>query len=475
MSAMTLRAHAPWRVLDGFGGAVRSASRYAAPRSKDELAELLRRARAEGLSVAFRGSGRSYGDAALSTRGLVIDGSRMNRLLSWDPINGVVDAEGGLTIEGLWRRTLADGWWPAVVPGTMFPTLAGCVSMNIHGKNNFRVGPFGEHVLDLDVLTPDGRTIRCSRTENLDVFLAAIGGLGMLGAITRVRLRLRRVDSGVLRVVPIRAANLDAMFDVFEERAWHVDYLVGWIDCLASGSALGRGQIHEASYVGRDEDPDQGATLAVERQLLPRRILGLPKDKLWRLMRPALNDVGMRLVNGMKMLAARWNDRRPYLQTHVGFAFLLDYVPDWRRAYEPGGLIQYQVFAPAGAARELFREVLARCQHERLPSYLGVLKRHRADEFVLSHGLDGYSLALDFRVTAANHQALTRLLGELTKRVLASRGTFYFAKDSVLTRDDVERAYSRERLDRFLRIKERLDPEHVLESDLFRRVFGAPS
>jgi FAD/FMN-containing dehydrogenase len=459
--------------MDGFGRAVRSASRYAAPRCLDELAEVVRKAAAEGLSVAFRGSGRSYGDAALNTGGLVIDHSRMSRMLSWDPVSGIAEAEGGLTIEGLWRRTLTDGWWPAVVPGTMFPTLAGCLSMNIHGKNNFRVGPFGEHVLDFDLLTPEGAVLRCSRSENADIFHAAIGGLGLLGAITRVRLQMKRVESGLLRVVPVRVPSLDAMFDEFERRLAESDYLVGWMDCIASGTSLGRGQIHQANYVAADEDPDGAASLVTERQTLPSHVLGFPKDRLWRLLRPALNNVGMRVVNAAKMFTSRWNDRRPYLQSHVAFAFLLDYVPNWRRAYEPGGLIQYQVFVPADRARDLLRDLLTLCQRARLPSYLGVLKRHRPDAFVLSHGLDGYSLAMDFRVTESNHARLWDLTRRMTEQVLDAGGRFYFAKDAVLTEDDVARAYGDERLDRFFALKARLDPHRVLESDLVRRVFGA--
>ncbi|MGO8992161.1 MAG: FAD-binding protein [Polyangiaceae bacterium] len=472
MAALTLRAHAPWRVLDGFGRSVRAACRYANPATVAELEEVLARARGEGLSVAFRGGGRSYGDAALNGEGLVVDASKMNRMLSWDPVNGVAEAEGGLTIEGLWRRTLGDGWWPAVVPGTMLPTLAGCLSMNIHGKNNFRVGPFGDHVLDFDLLTPEGALLRCSRDENADVFHAAIGGLGLLGAITRVRLQLKRVESGLLRVVPIRAASLDVLFDQMERRATSADYLVAWVDCIASGRALGRGLIHEASYITREEDPDDGASLLTEWQGLPRHILGFPKDKLWRFLRPALTNVGMRFVNAMKMFTAWRGDRRPYLQSHVAFAFLLDYIPDWRLAYDPGGLIQHQVFAPAAVARDLLRELLRMSHDARLPPYLGVLKRHRPDDFLLSHGLDGYSLAMDFRVTRENRARLWALAQRMTDRVLDAGGKFYFAKDAVLTAEDVERAYGGERLDRFFAMKARLDPQHVLVSDLGRRAFG---
>lgn len=469
-----LRARAPWRVLEGFGRSVRAASRYAAPRSVGELESTLARARAEGLSVAFRGAGRSYGDAALNTRGLVIDTTGIDRVLRWEPETGILEAEAGLTIEGLWRRTIEDGYWPAVVPGTMRPTLGGCVAMNVHGKNNFHAGPFGEHVIELDLLTPGGATLRCSPAENVEIFHAVTGGLGLLGAITRVKLRLRRVESGRLRVESLTARNLDEMFDVFESRLPDCDYVVGWVDCFARPGALGRGILHAAGYLRESEDPDGRESLHVERQGLPARIGGLPRDKLWQIMRLFTNDLGVSLVNALKYHGSWWSHGGSYLQSHAAFAFLLDYVPDWRLAYGPCGFIQYQVFVPHERARACLRDVLSICRESKLCAYLGVLKRHRPDAFLLSHALDGWSLALDFRVTDQNRERLWALTRRLTERVLAAGGKFYFAKDSVLRPSDVERAYGRERLDRFIALKERLDPTNMLASDLWARAVSPP-
>jgi decaprenylphospho-beta-D-ribofuranose 2-oxidase len=468
----SLRAHAPWRVLHGFGRAVRAACRYVAPKTVDELAETLQRASAEGLSVAFRGAGRSYGDAALNAEGLVIDVSALRHVLRWEPESGVMDTQPGLTIEDLWRRTIADGFWPAVVPGTMRPTLGGCVSMNVHGKNNFKAGPFGDHVLDLDLLTPRGELLRCSRDQNADVFHAAIGGLGLLGVITRVKLRLTHVDSGLLRVQPITTRHLEETFDAFEAKLPTSDYLVGWIDCFATGQSLGRGQLHAANYLKAGEDADPEHTLKPENQTLPARMMGLPRSSLWRIMRLMTNDPGISLVNTLKYQSSRWEHGKSYLQSHVAFAFLLDYVPGWRLAYGRGGFIQYQMFVPHDAARACLRDVLERCQKAGIRSYLGVLKRHRPDNFLLSHALDGWSLALDFRVTEANRQGLWQLTDALTERVLDAGGTFYFAKDAVLTADQVRRAYGEKRVRQFLEIKSRLDPQGLLANDLWRRAIA---
>src|SRR5436305_11506599 len=177
---MTLRTTAAWRVLDGFGGSVRATSRSVSPASVEEMAAVFRAAREEGFRVSFRGAGRSYGDASLNAGGLAIDGRAMRRILAFDPVTGVLEAEGGASIAEVWRRTLPEGWWPAVVPGTMFPTLAGSVAMNIHGKNCFRVGTFGDHVLDLDLLTASGELRTLSRERDPDLFRAVIAGLGLL-------------------------------------------------------------------------------------------------------------------------------------------------------------------------------------------------------------------------------------------------------------------------------------------------------
>jgi decaprenylphospho-beta-D-ribofuranose 2-oxidase len=467
-----LRIDLPRRVLGGFGRSVNASCRHVAPQSQEDLARVLEAASREGLTIGFRGSGKSYGDASLNSRGVIVDTTRMNKMISWDPVAGILEGEPGLTIEGVWRRTLEDGYWPAVVPGTMFPTLAGCASMNIHGKNNFKVGSFGEQIVDFDLLTASGSTLKCSRSENAEIFHAAIGGLGLLGAITRVRLKLKKVESGMLRVKALHARNLDEMFDIFEERLPTADYLVSWVDCLNGEPGLGRGEVHCAQYLHEGEDPEGRASLHVERQGLPSTIMGVPRSILWRFMEPFFNNPGVRLVNTAKMAVTWWKDEKSYLQSHVAFAFLLDYVPNWWLAYGPGGLIQYQIFVPKETARDAFKDILRIQQKRNLPSYLGVMKRHRSDPFLLTHAVDGWSMAMDFKVTQENRARLMKLTEEMTEIVVAAGGKFYFAKDAVLRPGDVARAYDTAKLDRFFELKKQLDPHNTFETDLARRVFG---
>ena len=469
MDGAPLKTRAAWRVLDGFGGSLRSLSRSVAPATVDELAAVFVAARAEGLQVSFRGAGRSYGDASLNTGGLSVDGRAMRRILSFDRERGILEAEGGVSIAEVWRHTLPQGWWPAVVPGTMFPTLAGSVAMNIHGKNCFKVGPFGNHVLELDLLTASGERLALSRERDAERFRSVIGGLGLLGAVTRVKMQLKHVDTGQLRVRPLVAKTLAHMFDTFVERIPDSDYLVGWVDCFASGPVLGRGLVHQAQHLSLAEDPRGAETLALSRQDLPGSIMGVPKSLLWMFMKPFANDAGTRFVNSVKYaLPERVGKNGTYRDSHAGFAFLLDYVPNWRLMYGEAGFIQVQLFVPDANAREAFAEALRLCQRRGVISYLGVFKRHRPDEFLLSHGLDGWSLALDFKVPR-DAKRLWDTAEELTKLVLEAGGTYYPAKDQVVDAASFARAFG-DRLVRFRDLRRQLDPGGLFANDQARRL-----
>jgi len=463
--------------VEGWGMAVGSQARVLRPRSVEEVAGAFAAARDAGVSLALRGSGCSYGDASTNSRGWVLDLTRMNRILGFDTDTGVANLEGGTTIGQLWRHSLPHGYWPKVVSGTMFPTMGGAAGMNIHGKNNYRVGTIGDCIREIDVLSPDGELRTASRESACDLFHAAIGGFGMLGVITRVEIETKRVHSGEIEVTGVSCHDLGEMMERMDARTADRDYLVGWIDCFAGEDGLGRGLIHEARYLEPGEDPEPERTCLIEHQELPANIMGVvPKSQVWRALRLLNNDLGMRLLNTAKQLAGRVEGMQgPYRQSHAGFNFLLDYVPDWKWAYgrhERRGLIQFQSFVPHATACETFEEILRRCQRAGIVSYLGVIKRHRPDPFWLTHSVDGWSLALDFKITPENRTELLAHCAELTDLVIAAGGKHYFAKDYSMRTGDAARFLPEERIDAFVALKRTLDPDGLLQTDLARRVFG---
>jgi len=463
-----------YEYVEGWGMAHGAHARVLRPKDVDGIREAFALARREGVTIAPRGTGNSYGDANVTSSGFVLETTRLDRILDFDEGSGVATCEGGVTIEQLWKHAIPRGFWPKVVSGTMYPTLGGALAMNIHGKNQYAVGTIGEHVREFDVVLPTGDLVTASRERESDLFHAAIGGFGMLGIVTRVVIATKKVHSGDLLVTAKSTKDLRETMDWMESRRSKFGYLVAWIDAFGQGEGLGRGLIHAARDLAPGEDADPSKTLSVQHQELPRAILGISKGEVWRALRLFNHDAGMRLVNATKWTLGQHEEALgPKRQSHAAFAFLLDYVPNWKWAYgrtEKRGLIQVQPFVPAARAHDVFAAILEASRRARLVPYLAVLKRHKPDPFWLTHGLDGWSLALDYKVDPATRARLWKLAAEITRLTLDAGGKFYPAKDLVIRREDARRMWPADKLEAFLALKRRVDPTNLLRTDQSRRI-----
>lgn len=461
---------------EAWGMATDSVCHVARPTSIVDIQEAFRTARANGWTVAFWGNGRSYGDAALNESNLLLDFRRMNRVIDFDADSGLITVEPGITLVELEHYGLPRGFWPPVVSGTMHTTLGGCIAANVHGKNNWKYGPWGDHVVKFTLVTTDGEIHEVDRDSDPDLFTHAIGGFGLLGAFASITVKLKKVYSGRVAVTPVSADDLGEMFSHFRRfNDAEYDYVVGWIDAFPGGSALGRGQIHAARYLDEGEDLEGARMLSPADQSLPPRIMGvLPKSWLWWLGRPWAHPPGMRLINfgrywWMKLLG---HEGEPHYESHARFNHLLDFVPNWKWYHGRGGLIQYQLFLPKENAQGVMSTVLELCRAEGLASWLVVMKRHRADAFPLSHAVDGYSFAMDFNINDRNRERLYRMTGKLNRLVVDAGGRFYFAKDSVVTPEAWRASLGDDVVGHFFWLKQKFDPDLLIQGNLWRRVMA---
>lgn len=459
------------RYLASFGGDVGADSYTFQPTTVAEIREIVVLARREGKRIVMRGAGRSYGDASILAEEIALDLTRFRSIISFDNKSGILHAQGGATIEMLWKRSLPDGWWPPVVSGTMYVTVAGAIAMNIHGKNQFTAGDFGEHVLEIEMMDARGQ-VRTITPEDQD-FWWVVGGAGTLGIILSAKIQLRRVPGGTLDVRPVRCRNWDDQFRCFDQFERVADYMVSWVDAFGEG----RGLFHAANY--RD---DANASFGLEFQEMDSKVLKiLPKDQLWRVMKLFTNRPGMRLVNAAKYHASRGpfastvsdaNTVRSHAQTLAEFSFLLDSAPNWQRAYAPATMIQTQSFVPKDAARSVFEKQIRDLSENRMEPMLAVMKRHQPDRAKLSHSVNGYSLALDFRMIERSHQAQIEILSKLHDDVLDAGGRFYLAKDRILSAQQFARSVGAEAIAEWAAVRKRWDPDGVFGGAIVDRITG---
>ena len=200
--------------LENFGHSHSAPAYFIKVNIPEEIAEVFAHAQKTGLKITARGAGRSYNDAALSGGGIVLDMRGMNAITRWDKSTGLITAQPGVTLEQVWQKVEPDGWWPPVVSGTMRTTLGGCLSANIHGKNNFKMGTIGEHVVEFTATLPTGAEVTCSPQKNADLFYSLISGLGMLGIFTSITLQPPSFSTSVYLSPQVRPASCDRLPEI---------------------------------------------------------------------------------------------------------------------------------------------------------------------------------------------------------------------------------------------------------------------
>ncbi|MBI4814956.1 MAG: FAD-binding oxidoreductase [Deltaproteobacteria bacterium] len=422
-------------VVSGFGGFHRRRARLIELESAADLDEYAIE------PVLPRGAGRSYGDAALAPSLVRLVGSAQS---SVDESRRLLDAPAQLTIREAVELTARKGLGLPVVPGTGLATLGGCVAADIHGKNHHKCGSFEACVESFELVSPDGIRRRCSRETESELFFATLGGMGLTGLITRVSLRLERAVPTVRREVRVRDSLEEVVRELTESKA---TYSVAFVDPMARRGKLGRGMVELAEP---SESPDRSWRLPT---------LSTPPTPFNLVRRSALQVFDALVLESARRLAARG----PRLVAARRFFFPLDGLSDWNRLYGPKGFVQLQVLVPKLEDLVHIVEAVGRL----CPSIgLGVLKvLGDKGSGLLSFPDRGLCLALDLPASSDLHKALD-LGHDLT---LEAGGRLYLAKDAAMRPRHFRGVYG-SAIDRFLSVKDRVDPKRSLRSDQAMRI-----
>ena len=383
----------------------------------DDAIALLKGDAAKSSSLLGYGNGRSYGDSCQNEAGSVVDMRPLNRIRALNAETGVLEAEAGVLLSDIIAHVAPYGFFPAVVPGTQFVTLGGAIANDVHGKNHHRRGTFGCHVESLALLRSDGKTYRCSATDNARLFRATIGGMGLTGLILSASIRLMRVPSLdiVEQATPFR--DLGEFFELAEAADRANEYAVAWIDQLAGGR--GRGLLFSGNHA---EHGSHAALHAGGRLAVP--------------LQPPFNVLNRPFLTAFNA-AYRWKKGRSAALRQVGyqgFFFPLDGLSDWNRLYGPNGLYQHQSVVPEEAARLAVPALLEATKRAGQGSFLTVLKRFGKvrSPALLSFPRPGFTLTLDF---PNRGEKTFSLLNELDRITVEAGGAVNPYKDARMGAD----------------------------------------
>jgi FAD/FMN-containing dehydrogenase len=401
--------------LHGWGRYPHCDSQVRTPASHAELRDALAGPGKCGLIV--RGLGRSYGDSALAPT--VFSSLPRRMLLEFDTERGLLRCEAGASLADILAVAVPRGWFLQVTPGTRFVTVGGAVASDVHGKNHHVEGCFSAHVRDIELMLADGTVVHCSASRNPALFQATCGGMGLTGIILSAQLQLRPIESALIVQRTIRARSLEHAVELFEQHA-SATYSVAWIDCMAAGRHAGRSLLMLGEHASEGPLAGTPARSAVVPVTMPAQLL---------------NRHTISVFNSLYYHVPRAAES---LVHYEKFFYPLDRLQHWNRLYGKDGFLQYQFVLPLVAGAAAMRKILLRISASGKGSFLAVLKRLGPhNENYLSFPLEGYTLALDFKL----EDGVLDLLNELDSMVLEAGGRLYLAKDSRMSVQTFRRGY----------------------------------
>ncbi|WP_031508804.1 D-arabinono-1,4-lactone oxidase [Streptomyces megasporus] len=185
--------------------------RTVAPSTTEALAEAVRRAAEDGLTVKAAGTGHSFTPVAV-TDGVLIRPDLLTGIRRIDRAAGTVTAAAGTPLKRLNEALAAEGLSLTNMGDIMEQTVSGAVSTGTHGTGRDS-GSLAAQVRELEMVLADGSVLRCSAEENADVFAAARVGLGALGVISEVTFAVEPLFLLTAREEPMPLDAVLADFD----------------------------------------------------------------------------------------------------------------------------------------------------------------------------------------------------------------------------------------------------------------------
>ena len=185
------------------------------PQTESELQQVVQSAQASGRRVKAVGSGHSFTAIAVSEE-VLVDLSNYDEIIAIDKINQTVTVQSGIQLSKLNQALYENSLAMQNLGDIAYQTIAGAISTSTHGTGAKFTG-IANQVVALRIVLADSSIVECSANVNAQLFSCARVGLGALGLISTVTLKVVPAFNLAVIEEPMRVD------DVLQNLDQHID------------------------------------------------------------------------------------------------------------------------------------------------------------------------------------------------------------------------------------------------------------
>ncbi|MEW5796074.1 MAG: FAD-binding oxidoreductase [Candidatus Zixiibacteriota bacterium] len=199
--------------------------------SPQQIAAVIRACIDSKTPVTTRGAGSALEGSTIPVAGgIVLDLTRMTRIVNYWPEDLQIEVEPGIIYDHLNAKLKNDGLFFPPSPGGSgdIATVGGMVSTNASGIYSVKYGGTREYVLALELVTGEGNVIRIGsraikRSSGYNLVDLVAGSEGTLGVISKIVLRLAGLPEGRQQTAYVFGTEVAAARAVSEMRRYGLD------------------------------------------------------------------------------------------------------------------------------------------------------------------------------------------------------------------------------------------------------------
>ncbi len=446
-----------FKFISGWGKTKPVGVEIISPKTVKEIKDII--ITSQPKSIITRGRGRSYGDAAQINKGKVIKLNYFKEIIP-NYEQQEITAQAGASIEEILKIIIPKGFFLPVTPGTKKITLGGAIAADVHGKNHYQDGSFGNYIKRIRLINGIGKIITLTPNEEnslstAELFWATIGGMGLTGIILDATFAIIPIESSLVKVETRRYQNLENLIQDMITAANHYKYTVAWIDSMHDDF---RGILSSGNHATKEDLKKYNCKNILSFK--PKTLISIPDiipiNCIKKIIIKIFNEIWYRKSPKKRKIELMSIDK---------FFYPLDKIDKWNNIYGKNGFIQYQIVVPEKNISIIIK-VLKKLKKINALSFLPVLKRFsKANKSYLSFPFSGWTLSVDL---PANNKKIEMLLDSIDNEIAEIGGKHYLAKDSREKAFIFKKTYTL--LSKWRRKQSILDPKQIFMSDLASRL-----
>lgn len=426
--------------------------------SKDmesELLDILKKAKEKNLKISIAGKRHSMGGQTIYPNGIVIDMLDYNKM-DLNKEKSILTVQSGALWSDIIPYLDKQGFAIKVMQSDSPFSVGGSISVNCHGWQNDSQ-PIASTVDSFRILTADGKILKCSRTENQELFSLALGGYGLFGIILDVDLKVVKNELYSYNRVLIGTKNYVSNYFEYKKKFPNIKMAYGRIS-IAPDSFL-KEAIFYYMLPEETKDPLPEVKISNEINYTARGIFrGSVKD-----------DFGKNFRWKAEKEYQPFLDKKIYTRNQLMIGDVKSFANNSKNSSD----ILHEYFIPADNVNK-FIEKLGVITKEYKANMINITVRNinkDTDTFLRYANQDVFSFVISFNyeTKVEADKKMEAMTQKLIDETINLKGAYYLPYRLHATKEQFLKVYPQ--ASQLLDLKKKYDPDLIFQNKLFEKYF----